>query len=314
MSIFEWKILVRAGNANFRLGKIPKEDGSMRELEIPKDRLKEIHGRINRQLSLLPAPPYLHSGKKKRSSLTNGRLHREAQFALTMDVRKFYPSCLAEAVFEFFRYYLGMPIDIATPLVSIVTYGGHIPTGSPLSQSLAFWSKAQAFDEIYRYACNRGYLMTLYVDDISISSVDKPIPGHTCSDIAGILKKHQLKVKKSKTRFYAPHEAKRFTGNVVLPGGTIEAPFKLKKKLFRTILGPISGDLTRLEAPALRSALGVLRTIRTVEEAAVYPTLYGNLVKQTRIAEELETANAVAATLARQASRITHTFNPDADF
>lgn len=314
MSAFEWRALIRNGDSNYRLGQIPKDDGTMRELEIPKDRLKEIHQKIHYQLSLLTTPDYLHSGVKKRSSLTNGRLHRGAKSVLTMDVRKFYPSCTAAAICEFLRYRLELPRDIAEPLVSVVTYCGHIPTGSPLSQSLSFWSKVSAFDEIYRYAINHNLVMTLYVDDITLSSSASAIPGHTYTDVAGILKKYQLKAKQSKTRFYGAHDCKRVTGNILCAGGKIVAPNKLKKKLFKKFLNPVDGDVTRLSWPDVRSALGVLRTIRTVEESKVYPRLYSALVKQNKIFEELEAANALAAQIANSKKRSYYYFNSNADF
>jgi len=314
VSAAEWQILTQRGDSNFRTREIPKDDGTMRELEIPKDRLKRIHSRIHHQLSLLPTPDYLHSGVKGRSSLTNGRAHEDAKSALTLDIKKFYPSCSASAVFEFFRYRLQQPRDIAEGLVSVVTYGGHIPTGSPLSQGLAYWSKAPAFDEIYRYAVNRGLKMSLYVDDITLSSTTPKIPGHTFTDVAGILKRYQLRAKQNKTHFYGAQASKRITGNILQPDGTIVAPNKLREKLFREFIAPVGGDVSRLPESKARSALGVLRTIRTVERKPTYPGLYCKLVNHERLCAELAAANSLAASLGRQSSAVGLPIDREAGF
>ncbi|MDZ4662527.1 MAG: reverse transcriptase family protein [Pseudomonadota bacterium] len=299
VTLSELNSFVKEPERHYRIKKIPKPDGTERVLEIPRAKLRKAHARLKHQLSLLTLPDYVHSGVKKRSFVTNAKPHLGANSALTIDVKKFYPSCSTKAVELFFRKKLQQPKDIAEILAKISTYDGHIPTGSPVSQILAYWSKAKAFDEIWRWAKNRNLTMTLYVDDITLSSEGRIVPRHFLVDVSGILKKNDLAIKRSKVLFYDEGSAKRVTGNIILPGGKIEAPNKLKAKLFKGYLRPVGGTIAKLGEPDVLSALGLLRTIQMLEGKHLYPPLTENLVARERADRALKAANAEARLLAK---------------
>lgn len=281
----ELRSFVQQKKLHYRVREIPKPDGTKRVLEVPDPKLKAVHARIKHQLSLLVAPDYLHSGVKGRSFVTNALVHQGARSMLTLDIRKFYPSCSRKAVERYFRRELGQPKDIASLLADISTFDEHIPTGSPVSQILAFWAKSQAFNEIARYAKNRGLKLTLYVDDITFSSDKDTVPRHVYADVSGILKKYDLQIKRSKAHFYDWNADKRVTGNIIKKSGEIVAPNKMKRKLFKSVLKKSGGQTSALSEKEVLSALGILRTINMIEGTDSFPCLHRNLRSGERTAQ-----------------------------
>ena len=51
---------------------------------------------------------------------------------------------------------------------------GHLPTGSPISQSVAFFSNLTVFNNISTYSKSRNIEFSVYVDDLTFSG--KVIP------------------------------------------------------------------------------------------------------------------------------------------
>jgi hypothetical protein len=200
-----------------------------REVQNPQDALYLIHKFINKLLSRIELPDYLHSGRKKRSSITNAQYHLLNQYkTLTVDIENFFPSTLSNKVFGFFFNQMKQSPDVANLLTNLLTYKGYIPTGSPVSMNLAFFSNIKMFDELHRFSSNRDCEMTVFVDDIAFTG--KEVNTNFVSHVEAIITKHGLKVKTKKTKIFEANSPKLITG-VIVKNNKIEPEYEQLKKL-----------------------------------------------------------------------------------
>src|SRR5258705_185981 len=82
-------------------------------------------------------PEFLHSAIKGRSYVTNASEHGPNAPTIKVDIRRFYPSIRAAAVFHFFRDHMQCAEDVAGILTKLLTVDGHLPTGSSASPILS---------------------------------------------------------------------------------------------------------------------------------------------------------------------------------
>lgn len=202
---------------NYNVFPINNGKGKSRQVEVPKNRLKVIHYKLFKLLQRIEPPPYLHSGIKGRSYITNAKVHVGCSRCITLDIKKFFPSTLGWHIFEFFRDVMQCSSDVAGLLTSICTFDNHVPTGSCLSQTIAFYAHYKMFEEIYSLTRDLGLTETCYVDDIAISG-DKANRS-TLYKVRGILKRRGLDSPRKKERVYEIGYPKIITGSVVVQDG-----------------------------------------------------------------------------------------------
>jgi hypothetical protein len=205
---------------------------SNRTIQDPKLFLKLVHKKLTNLLSRIITPDYLHSGVKTKSYVTNARHHTETpQFVLKLDIHKFYRSCSKEFIFKSFKYDFKMPDDVAWLIADLVNYNGFIPTGSPVSQLIAFYAYKKTFDRIDVISKNLDITFGLYVDDLSFSSM-KTIPSNMESLIYEELKRVKLPINSKKTiRYSKPKKYKFITGCAISPDGKLRVPNKIRKDI-----------------------------------------------------------------------------------
>lgn len=206
---------------NYLKYSIKKSGPKERKVQEPKPILKRIHVRLFKLLRKIEPPVYLHSGIKGRSYITNAKSHLNSERLLKLDIQKFYPSTKREHVYCFFRDIMRCSTDVSSILASLCTCDGHVPTGSPVSQLIAYFAHKKMFDDIYYYALERNLMMTVYVDDITISG--PKLNNGTMYDIKGIVHKSGLDSHPKKENVYLSNTPKLITG-VVACNETIKLP------------------------------------------------------------------------------------------
>src|SRR5207248_4085075 len=105
------KMMSRAASGQNSYVCFLNKDG--REIQTPKADLKRIQKRIADLLARIEIPEFLHSARKGRSYLTNARQHDATLPSVKVDIRKFFPSVRAPAVFHFFRDRMQCQCDVA---------------------------------------------------------------------------------------------------------------------------------------------------------------------------------------------------------
>lgn len=151
------------------------------------------------------------SGKKSCSYITNAEVHLEHRFVKTMDISKFYDSAQRSRIYQMFSQTFNMASDIAWIMTELVTYNGTLPTGSPSSQLIIYWTYRGMFQRINELAEEYNCYFSLYVDDMAFSS-DFPIKAILRDGVSDVLRKNGLLAKSKKDHYYQVNDFKVVTG------------------------------------------------------------------------------------------------------
>ena len=245
----------------------------IRQIEKPIGQLELVHKRVQNLLSRIVAPSYLYSGKKNLSYIDNAKSHLQSGFFLSLDIQSYYPNSKIEYVFRFFHYKMLMSEDMAWLISKLLTYDGHIPTGSQLSQSIADWAYSTLFDRIHKLADSKGFLFSLYVDDITFSS-STSIPRSFQSNVESEIRSFKLSIKETKVKRGAKKHFKVVTGCAITPLKEIAAPNRLRKKINDTMTKYPSINL--IPAREMLSFIGQIEAARLIEPK-FFDAVYGKL-------------------------------------
>ena len=254
-----------------------KQRNKVREIQEPSELLKQIQKRIKTLLQRLETPDWLISGKKGNSFVTNAKQHIGSRYVLTVDIENFYINSKREFVFKFFKLQMKMSENVAWLITDLVTYQGFIPTGSPTSQIIAYLSYAPTFYRIKNITDKYDCILSLYVDDLTISSksskkqISKKIPYLINNEFKKV--SHQIKSKK--TKFFFPYQNKIITGCCITPKGQLRVPNKMRLKIKKDEKVYLSNK--KNENPA--RLLGRVLSARQIEPT-IYKERYVYLKKQ----------------------------------
>ncbi|MEK5358135.1 reverse transcriptase family protein [Paenibacillus sp. FSL L8-0709] len=204
-----------------------------RNITAPNVKLKRLQKRVHELLIRVVRPDWLISGERGKSYIDNAKMHQNCKYALCMDIRSFYGNTKREYVFRFFCDQMLMSKDTAKILTDIITYTGSIPTGSPASQLIAYYAYHRMFHEIEAIAKNYGCIFSLYVDDMTFSSVQPFSASSLRRDVDIILRKYGHKPSYRKVNYYSKDKAKPITGVSISKKGELLIPNSLQKKIKR---------------------------------------------------------------------------------
>ncbi|MGE3320192.1 MAG: reverse transcriptase family protein [Candidatus Berkiella sp.] len=196
-------------NSNYNCFAITKNEKS-RAIQTPKPSLDAIHTRVADLLYRIAPPEHLHSGVKNRSYISNAKEHLGADNVITMDISSFFSSTLRSHVFDFFSNIMLCSVDVADILSHVLTFEGHIPTGSRVSMPLAYYANRKMFIEMLETAHAHDLKMTIYVDDLTFSGIK--LHNSFVQKIEQIAKKYNHTIHPKKTRIYKKHSIKIITG------------------------------------------------------------------------------------------------------
>jgi hypothetical protein len=176
----------------------------------------------------------------------NAKIHAGEVAVAKADIKKFYPSTNKAIVKSGFKKYFRMADDIAETLTNICVFEGHIPTGSPLSQSLSYFINKPVFDHINTYARARDLVFSLYVDDLTFSG--KVIPKYFLDYLKQYMRE-QRGYLLHKFRRYNSETEKVVTGVVINGDGlTLKRSQRQKIKIMKDAYNS-HADSARAEDP-----------------------------------------------------------------
>jgi hypothetical protein len=204
------------------------DDG--RHIQAPTGHLLRVHKRVAALLRRIFVPDYVHS-QVGRSYVTNARAHIGTEPTIKTDVSGYFPNTRSESVRLFFRETMRCSVDVAWLLADLLCFDGFVPTGSPLSNELAFFANKRTMDEIDALARSNDCRMTLLVDDITVSGRAASLK--LLNDIKMKLRSagHEANPSERKTCSYGPGQRRYITGVVVSSNAT-ELPNKRHKAMY----------------------------------------------------------------------------------
>lgn len=200
-----------------------------RAIQDPRGDTEKIHYRIYELLDRVSRPDFLHSATRGRSITTNARAHAGRGSCVTTDMKDCYGSTTTQHVARFFERDLRLAPDLAWKIARICSVNGHLPTGSCLSPLLAYWAHRETFDYIAALCAYHGVVMTLYVDDLTLSGPHASLA--LLHRVKRLLASIGLKTHKDKS--FSSSAYKHITG-VVVGKGAVHIP---NKRLHRIVRG-----------------------------------------------------------------------------
>lgn len=252
-----------AGDILYREFHIEKKGGGTRLVENPRQSLKALQTKLARLLSRIEPPDYLFCPVKGRCYVSNAAIHADSRTVHCLDIRKYFPSTKSRRVFWFFEDVLKCSRDIAGLLTSLSTYQQHLPTGSPLSPILSFFAHYDVWEEVATFCRLKGYTLTVYIDDCTISGVK--VPRADIWQIKRIIHRGGLRYHKEKT--FIDRRAE-ITG-VIVGDGKIRAPHRQFRKLKQA--GDALLKAREEDAVALRNRVaGLTGQIKQIKKAAEF--------------------------------------------
>jgi hypothetical protein len=198
-----------------------------RWIQCPLNELRSIHDRLQSYMVRIQIPDYVHS-KKGKSYITNAMRHSAELPFIKTDISKFYPSTSFSAVYNLFNQIFKCSPDVGWLLATLCCFQGRrLPTGSPISGSIAFLAHQPMFDQIDVLSKSKGCIFTLFVDDIGISgfSASKSL----LYQIRGIINSYGLITSDKKSKTYGLGRPRRHTGVIL----TVNGPKVPNKRLLK---------------------------------------------------------------------------------
>jgi hypothetical protein len=226
---------------------LTKASGSIRLIETPKPRLKDLQRRILFSiLDRIPSHSAVHGFVKGRSIQTFAAPHVGQRVVLSMDLENFFPSFAGVRVQSFFRT-IGYPETVADLLGGLATNAvprstwlnvikqpgwaldpgelwhvqsmyarPHLPQGAPTSPSLANLCSYRLDCRLSGLAQSAGATYTRYADDLAFSG-GEDFAGrveHFATYVAAILGEEGFTVQHRKTRIMRQSTRQHLAGLV----------------------------------------------------------------------------------------------------
>jgi len=231
--------------------------GKLRNLAVPYGKLRTVHERLKYHLNKIKQPDYLFSPRKGRAQRDNAEHHVGQHQFLSLDIKQFYPTTTAEHIFRWAYHVAGLRADVAGLFTHLVVIDGKMPFGSPISPVLTSLVHRAMFDAIYAICQRNGLLMSLWVDDLTISGAF--VRGELIEEIRAIIRQSGFQT--HKIRFRSGARPVIVTG-VPIEGDRVTAPKALHKRIQDgyDALRNTTVDIERAQiADKLMSVLGTYR-------------------------------------------------------
>jgi RNA-directed DNA polymerase len=215
--------LSRNKSERYRTFNIPKTKGGFRVIHVPDDTLKMVQTAIlTKILNQWTAPPYLYAFLSERNIPAMASVHAGQNWVVSLDIHNFFPSVTQRKVLETFAAIFPntVPKSVLHLLSEFVTYTSFLPQGAPTSPMVSNLVVAHTFGpEVQTYCENNRLRLTIYADDLTVSTSEE---GRTredmqrvVSDLRSILKKHNFKVNRQKTKIM-PKTTRQYVCGIVV--------------------------------------------------------------------------------------------------
>lgn len=202
-----------------------------RLIEKPKPDLKKTQKRIEDILKRIKIPTYIQAPAINRSYITNAKIHTNAKQVRNLDIKQYFFSTCSRRVYWFFNKQMRCSKDVSAIVTRLLTYKGHLPTGSPSSPIISYFSHMDMWKNINELAENANCRFTVYMDDITIS-------GDSVSDQLIWQIKQQLHLNglhnnQRKEKNYVNKPTYEITGIIVTKEGKLKLPNRQHLKMHK---------------------------------------------------------------------------------
>ena len=224
--------VVFSPESHYRKFKMKKRSGGFREIDVPFPALLECQYWIYENiLAKVPLNNCAHGFAKKKSIVTNARVHLNQSVLLKIDLKNFFPSIGKDRVIALFHR-LGFPTEIAFYLASICCLRDCLPQGAPTSPSISNIICIKLDNRLLAFAKKFGLKYTRYADDLAFSGEE--IPAKFIDYISSIVKDEGFEINTNKTQLHNK-KGKRILTGISISSDSLKVPKDYKRKVFQEI-------------------------------------------------------------------------------
>lgn len=221
--------VVRSSDAYYRRFELKKRSGGTRPIDVPYPSLLECQYWIYKNiLSNVKFSYCAHGFARKKSIVTNAKIHVGQNELLKLDLKDFFPSISKHRVIAMFHR-LGYPPNVAHYLGSFCCLEDSLPQGAPTSPAISNIIAEMLDKRLFALAKKFDFRYTRYADDLAFSG--ESIPVKFIDYVRSIIEDEGFQVNNDKVRLYKG-SGKRILTGVSISTGELKAPKSYKKKLF----------------------------------------------------------------------------------
>ena len=176
-------------------------------------------------------------------------------------------------MYRFFSGHMRCSPDVSSLLCDLCCYNGAIPTGSSVSQLLAFFASLPLFEEIDTLAKDSDLVFTVYVDDLTFSGSN--IPESFTWEIKKLI--HAFGYSYHKEHSSPPNKNKLVTG-LIINDCSLKVRNRHLKSLHNLYVQHLEGSIQNDDYPRL---IGRLSSASQVNKD--YLTKLKHIIKVRRI-------------------------------
>lgn len=205
--------------------------------------IRELQTRLYRRVLVkkVKPSPYSHGGIRKRSVMTNAKVHRHSRYLLKADISDFYPSISHKRIYNIFAGPFACSADVARLCTKLCTYNYHLAVGLVTSTILADQVLAPV-DRRIAGLCEKANLhYSRFVDDVTISGDFDLQQSGIPASVMAIMQEHGFNLHPAKWVFGEVENGPAITGVCIRNGH-----FDVSEEYAASIEEQIE-DLRRLE-------------------------------------------------------------------
>lgn len=223
---------------------IPKKQGGVRHIKAPIGNLKFIQKRLSAALQEYKKEINKHKGivlnlshafKKRKSIITNAKVHRNKRYVINFDLEDFFDSFHFGRVKGFFEKNKNfeLPKNVALTIAQLTCYQGSLPQGAPTSPVITNLISQILDLRLLQIAQKYKLDYTRYADDLTFSTnnirfLDEKEKFY--EDLEKEIKKAGFKLNYNKTRLQFKDSKQVVTGLVVNKKINIDRNFYKKTR------------------------------------------------------------------------------------
>ena len=162
-----WSFVYRT-HKHYRSFNIPKGKSS-RTISAPRIGLKIIQKWLSFHLArVFLVPQHVYGFVPGKSHLEAAYVHNQAEWALSVDIRDFFPSTPASSIIQAFSS-LGYSVEASCLLSALTCFKGFLAQGAPTSPVLSNICFRTLDNDLLAIASRHSCVLSRYADDITFS-------------------------------------------------------------------------------------------------------------------------------------------------
>jgi len=201
---------------------------------------------LTKLLNKLELPSYVYAFERNRNIPTMAALHVNKYCIISVDIKDFFHSIKQVTLYNILCR-LGIGEMPARTVSELCTYKAFVPQGALTSPKISNLVTSVTFGpEINDYCAERGLTLTIYADDVTVSTNNKDInPRQVIQDITRMIHSHGFRINRKKTKVMY-HGSRQYVCGAVV-NAKVNLIVKERKKL-RAIIHNVTKNGIEAEA------------------------------------------------------------------